>query len=108
MRSTRPLPFHQPIVSCVAVALAALTAVTAPTVWARPPVSSAPSLLAASDGLVGAELSSAVRSRAVEIDAATLDTLATGRPVQLNLFDDVSFIASLRTTATAGAWRGSA
>ena len=103
MRSTRRLPFHYFIVPVLAFTLNAVTA------SAGPLVASAPSLLAGADDPVVAQLQTAVRSRAVEIDAVALDALAIGRPIELNLFDDVSFIASLRASATAGTtetWRG--
>jgi len=100
MRSTRRLPLNHFILPVLAVALAAVTA------SARPPVASAPSLLAAAGDPSVAPLDTAVRTRAVEIDAVVLDALAIGRPIELNLFDDVSFVASLRTTGTVGAWRG--
>ncbi len=106
MRSTRRLPLN-PFMFMVPVLAVALAAVSAS---ARPPVASAPSLLVGADDPEVAQLQTAVRSRAVEIDAVTLNALATGRPIALNLFDDVSFVASLWTTGRAGTsetWRGS-
>ena len=100
MRSTRRLPFHHLAVPVLAVALAVVTA------SAGPLVASAPLLLGGADDPFVAQLPTAVRSRAVEIDARALDALAIGRPIELNLFDDVSFVASLRATGTAGTWRG--
>jgi hypothetical protein len=97
------------IVSVLAVALAALPAVTAS---AGPLVGTAPSLLAATDNPVVDELQTAIRSRSVEIEAVALDALATGRPIELNLFDDLTMVASLRktgnagTTGTTSTWRG--
>ena len=103
MRSTRRLPLNYFIVPVLAVALAAVSA------SAQPPVAPTPSLLVGADHPVVAQLQTAVRSRAVEIDAVALAALAIGRPIELNLFDDVSFVASLKTTGpagTSGTWRG--
>ncbi len=83
MRSTRRLPLNYFIVPVLAVALAAVSA------SARPLVASAPALLVGADDPGVAKLQTAVRSRAVAIDAVAMDALAIGRPIELNLFDDV-------------------
>ena len=97
MRSTCRLPLNSCIVSVFAVALAVMTA------SAGPLAGSAPSLLAATDNPIVDELQTAIRSRGVEIDAVALDALATGRPIELNLFNDLTFVASLRKTGRSTA-----
>ena len=101
----------RPILSVVALTLVVAAAPPVQAFMASPPGAGQPGaaalpvlLASADDQRVGSD--AVVRTRVAVIDNVGLAALVAGRRIEINLFEDVSFVASVQPMATAGAWTG--
>ncbi len=111
MPSFRRSPFQRSILSLVTVTLVVPPVMAVMAVTARPPGavqpgrSPLPVLLSSADAQ-RAGSDAVLRSRVAEIDRDGLAALVSGGRIELNLFEDLSFVASVKPMAKAGAWTG--
>ena len=99
-------PLLRSILSLAAVTLVVSAVPVVQVAMASPPGRSPLPVLLASADAQPAGFDAAFRTRVVAIDTDGLAALVAGRRIELNLFDDVSFVASVKPMATAGAWSG--
>ncbi|MCH7797135.1 MAG: hypothetical protein IID28_01655 [Planctomycetes bacterium] len=112
MSSFCRFPFQRSVPSLVAVTVVVAAVSLVSPVMAGPPgavrpgPSALPVLLASPDA-ERAGSDAVLRSRVAAIDGDGLAAMAAGRRLELNLFEDVSFVASVKPTAKSDAWTGS-